>query len=385
MADFIVNPQARDVDWTSKASYLFFNPRASLSQIKIFQSVIDQIKDSESYVWLFTSGSESHPKCVGLKKSAILSGAEALAKRYAFKPGETWINCLPSFHIGGLAIWARAYLSQQNVVETAWDLENLKQLFTTSTSHWMSLVPTQVYDLIRAGETAPKSLRGVFVGGGALPSDLDLKAKALGWPLLTTYGMTEASSQIATRTPQGSELQVLDHIEALTNDERRLGVRGESVTDKVVFFKNNKWELCDPRDQDKVYWTQDKVELKENCLKPLGRIDGFRKTRGELVSQFVLQARLEEVLRSMPGSLKGVITFKEDSRVENKICLVLEDVKSEENIQITAAKIKQSFNMLSAGFEKIENVYVLPSLPRSELGKVQYKKLEELLRSLNPL
>ncbi len=62
-----------------------------------------------------------------------------------------------------------------------------------------SLVPTQVHDLVAAGVQAPVSLRAIVVGGGHLDAATGRAARALGWPVLASYGMTEAASQIATQ------------------------------------------------------------------------------------------------------------------------------------------------------------------------------------------
>src|SRR5205823_14908324 len=48
---------------------------------------------------------------------------------------------------------------------------------------------------------APEHLRAVLVGGAACPAALRAEAEARGWPVLPTYGLTEACSQVATRRP----------------------------------------------------------------------------------------------------------------------------------------------------------------------------------------
>jgi O-succinylbenzoic acid--CoA ligase len=51
-----------------------------------------------------------------------------------------------------------------------------------------------------AGPFAP-SLRAVLVGGGPIPEPLLARARARGLPVLPTYGLTEAASQVATAAP----------------------------------------------------------------------------------------------------------------------------------------------------------------------------------------
>ena len=63
-----------------------------------------------------------------------------------------------------------------------------------------SLVPTQVHDLVKADLRAPETLKAIVVGGGHLDAATGRLARTLGWPVLASYGMTEAASQIATQT-----------------------------------------------------------------------------------------------------------------------------------------------------------------------------------------
>ena len=65
----------------------------------------------------------------------------------------------------------------------------------------VSLVPAVLDRLIAepvSFRPGPK-LRAVLLGGAAAPRELLVRAHALGIPVLTTYGLTETSAQVATR------------------------------------------------------------------------------------------------------------------------------------------------------------------------------------------
>lgn len=373
MAELRVNPEPKDIRWQDATSYLLFNPRTDDKNKEIYLRLVDVVQTYPSYFWLMTSGSQAFPKAVGLKKTAVLTAAKALSEAYDFRAEENWLCCLPHFHIGGLSIWARAEVAKQNVILGEWQKDNLKELFSQETIHWCSLVPTQVFDVLKAKLKAPKSLRGVFVGGGALSSELDEEARAQGWPILTTYGMTEASSQIATRRRADEELKPLPHLELHSDPAKRLGIKGPSVVDQMATWNGEKWTLEDPRDAKQIYWTQDLVEIKNDRLVVLGRQDDLKKTRGELVSQSQLQARLETCLKELKLGQQAVVFFQPDDRLENRICLAIEA-----NIWASSKSLVQSFNQHSLPYERIESVYILKKIPRSDLGKVQYARLSGL-------
>jgi O-succinylbenzoic acid--CoA ligase len=129
----------------------------------------------------------------------------------------------------------------------------------------------------------------MLVGGAPAPSALLAEAADRGWPVLTTYGLSEACSQVATQRPgtvnrgeQGSG-SPLPGVEVRIQDGV-IQVRGRTV--------------CAPVDRDGWFTTGDLGRLDETgCLHVLGRRDDAIVTGGEKV----LPHEVEEALRSCPG------------------------------------------------------------------------------------
>ncbi|HEX2751219.1 MAG TPA: AMP-binding protein, partial [Verrucomicrobiales bacterium] len=181
--------------WTQTGSLLLINPRSPLTQ------PADSLPPG--CLLFATSGSTGTPALICLTRQAMLANAAAVNAWLDSSRSDIWLRSLPLFHVGGMSIHARAFLSGAQVVcdDEKWDPDRFVRILEKNGVTLTSLVPAQVHDLAAAGHPAPSSLRAVIVGGGALPGGLWKEARHLGWPLLPSYGLTEASSQVATARP----------------------------------------------------------------------------------------------------------------------------------------------------------------------------------------
>jgi len=109
---------------------------------------------------------------------------------------------LPLAHVGGLSVLVRCLLARRPFVLGRPDrvAEDIARHHATI----VSLVPTQLARLLDARWTPPPWLRIVLLGGAAAPASLLAHAAAAGVPVVTTYGLTEACSQVATQIPGAS-------------------------------------------------------------------------------------------------------------------------------------------------------------------------------------
>lgn len=155
---------------------------------------------------VYTSGTSGEPKGVVLSHANLLANAVGSALHLGTLPGERWLACLPLFHVGGLAILARSVLTGGAVVlHERFDPDAVSRALDADGVALASLVPTMLARVLEArGERPPPpGLRAVLLGGAPAPAPLLERAAKAGWPLLPTYGMTEAGSQVAT-LPLGS-------------------------------------------------------------------------------------------------------------------------------------------------------------------------------------
>lgn len=143
--------------------------------------------DGEVAVVIATSGSTGVPKGVQLTASALTASAEASLRRIGATPGERWLCCLPTFHISGIGVLVRSLLAGTDPVVTA---SASAETISRSGCEHVSLVPTQLRRLLDAG-CEPGPVRTVLLGGAATPGGLLAEARAAGWRVITTYGMSE--------------------------------------------------------------------------------------------------------------------------------------------------------------------------------------------------
>jgi O-succinylbenzoic acid--CoA ligase len=107
--------------------------------------------------------------------------------------------------VGGIALLTRgALLGSTLVLRGAFRPDIFLELAQEGRITHASLVPTMLQRILEAwgSRPAPPSLRCILMGGAASPRELVEEALALGFPLALTYGLTEASSQVATAPPR---------------------------------------------------------------------------------------------------------------------------------------------------------------------------------------
>ena len=313
--------------WERGGSALLLNPRLAPSiRARVLSSVFPDLAD---HVWLATSGTSGVCKVVALSRDALECSAQAVNQHLAAGSNDVWLNALPVFHVGGLGIVVRAHLagSRCEFFDGLWDPHGFVQSAESCGATLSALVPTQVHDLITAGLRAPRSLRAVVVGGGALPETMRSRAADLGWALLPSYGLTEAASQVATanlgQTACGW-LPLLPHVQARSGEGGVLELLGASLLTCWMVFDSDggaRWE--DPK-RDGWYRTNDRVELRGCEMRFLGRADDLVKIRGELVDL----SSLEQAVRDRVSAGIVVLFADPDDRAGSVVRLRAENAEA---------------------------------------------------------
>jgi O-succinylbenzoic acid--CoA ligase len=128
--------------------------------------------------------------------------ATASAFHLGVLPDDRWLSILPLYHVGGLAVLFRCCLyGAAAVLQEGFDLDAVNRSLDEEAITLVSLVPTMLYRLLPTRASWPERLRLVLLGGAAASPELVAQALAAGVPVATTYGLTEAASQVATMLP----------------------------------------------------------------------------------------------------------------------------------------------------------------------------------------
>ena len=331
-----------EIDWLSDESHVLLNPRMPAEERARLETFVT---DLPGHLWLATSGTSGALKLTALSKRAMLASAAAVNRHLQSDANDVWLCVLPTFHVGGLGIYARAYLSGARVITDGWNGVTLA-----------SLVPAQVADLVRDGVRPPETLRAVVVGGGAMAAGVARDARALGWPLLQSYGMTECCSQVATATRESNDLLLLDHIEARIESDGRLALRSEALLTGYGTANG----FIDPK-IDGWLLTEDIASLDDRVLRVEGRRGDFVKIGGESVDL----ARLDRILAELHADAAALAI--PDERLGFVIALAIASGDAEE--------IAASFNERVFPYERARRIVRVAEIPRTPLGKIMRSRI----------
>ena len=191
---------------------------------------------------VYTSGTAGNAKGVMLTYGNFWASASASALNLGLDPADRWLACLPLHHVGGLSIPVRSAIYGTAVeLHTRFEPEAVNRAVRSGDVTLLSVVPTMLRRMLNADDRPfGGSLRAVLVGGGPVPPALLERATARGLPVVQTYGLTEACSQVTTLAPPeamshvGSAgralLSAAVRVDAPAGEPGEILIRGPAVT-----------------------------------------------------------------------------------------------------------------------------------------------------------
>jgi O-succinylbenzoic acid--CoA ligase len=324
-----------------------------------------------------SSGSSGVSKWVVHSKRGLIKHAALVNTHLGVTKKDVLGLILPTYHVGGLGVVLRAYVSGAKLAPftTKWSARCCVDFLTENKVSILSLVPTQLVDIVAEGLVCPDCVRVVVVGGGRLDSELQSGAGQLGWPIKKSYGMTETGSQIATGQLTGQLtgngfLSIIDGWQVRLNDEGVLELKSDCLFKGYLVGRPGNFEFIDPK-VDGWFATSDLADLIEidgkMGMKFSRRSDQQVKILGELVDVSSLENSLTEVLRH-----EVYLIALSDERRGMKLFPVVD----------RASLIHTIRDLGWSGLHHLEEPVIVPDFPRNAMGKLQRVKLAEAVESI---
>jgi O-succinylbenzoic acid--CoA ligase len=330
--------------------------------------------DSDSLALVIaTSGSEGSPKAVMLTHANLDCAAAASNQRLPLQPGDIWLGCLPLHHIGGLSTLYRCVRAGATLLlHDGFDAARVWHDLQAHPVTHLSLVPAMLARLldVAGGARPPPALRHALTGGAALSRPLFERARASGWPLNPTWGMSECAAQAATllqpdeNWQEGEVGTLLPGFEGRTDLEGRIHLRGPQVMAGY---------LC-PEDQTG-------VGLKDGWLitADLGRIDSAGRItllgRADQVFNSggvkVHPLEIESCLAACPGIADVAVTALPDPVWGDVLVALLVGTADAKRVECWSRQ-----HLASA--QRPRHLLKVEQLPRNALGKIERYALRAL-------
>ncbi|MEM7699340.1 MAG: AMP-binding protein [Verrucomicrobiota bacterium] len=355
--------------WQSDACDLRLNPQRPVDVAGLVD-FIEQDLGILGAVVIPTSGTTGQPRFVVHTRKSLLASAAAVNRHATVTRDDHWLAGLATFHVGGLGIYARAMLSNSSVTSFEWDRwsrdgQAWTKAIEAAGATLASLTPTHLHDLVRHGVMSPRSLRGIFLGGGRIDPGLLEEAKRLGWPIWPSYGSSEAGSQVATSLVGDCDrLEILPCWEIRISDLNQcLALRGDALFSGYVMRDAAsdfaRWQFLPASDAEGWHETKDRVRLGEGTLSFLSRTDDTVKRKGELVSI----SALEQILAAQLEAIPFVVLPVPEPRSGVELILI---VAPESKRLIDLDVINESLSPV----ERISQLLTRSSLPLTVSGKI---------------
>lgn len=342
--------------------------------------------DDETLAVLFTSGTTGRAKGACLPWRAFRASAEGSADRLGAVVGKRWLACMPLFHVGGLSILLRSALFGGPVrLHGRFDAGAVSDALERGDVAGLSLVPTMLSRLlaVREGRGAPAGLEVMLLGGAAIPPGLLQRALAAGYPVCTTYGLTESCSQAATSAPprpgsreanpmrpmRGVEIRIVDGDRVLA-----AGESGEIVLRGAVVMQGYLNDAAATARALRGDWlhTSDIGYLDAaGGLHVLDRRDDLVISGGENV----YPAEVEAALLDHPGVVEAGVAGVPD---EDLGARVVAWIVVGAGASVDAAVLADHCRARLAGYKVPRQFHFVAALPRTAAGKLQRGRLSDV-------
>jgi acyl-CoA synthetase (AMP-forming)/AMP-acid ligase II len=334
-------------------------------------------------VLLLTSGSTGAPKAVALTEAQCLHVASAVATHHLLAAADRGFCPLPLFHVNAQVVGLLATLvaGGELVLERRFRRTGFWELLADRAVTWVNAAPAILTILARdpAEPRVPPGLRFVRSASAPLPPAVRAEFVArTGLPVVESYGMTEAASQITATAlgephrpgsvgrPVGAALRVVDGEgrPCAAGVVGRVRIRGAGV---IRAYAGG--AAADRFDADGWLDTADLGSLDaDGHLYLSGRADDVVNRGGELVHP----REVEEVLLGDPAVVEAVVAGRPHEVLGAvPVALVRTDAAPAEGAGELVGRLGERCARELAAFKRPVEIRVVARFPVGPTGKVR--------------
>lgn len=352
---------------------------------------LHDIVPEDDALLMYTSGTTGQPKGVLHSHSGLLAGGWTATIAHALTPQDRGLCVLPIYHINGLCVSVMGALVSGGglAVSSKFSARGFWRDVQHSDATWFSVVPTIISHLLHSDAdpdaVSKARLRFGRSASSALAPDVQRAFETrFGVPIVETMGLTETAAQILSNplppavrkigSPGiafGNEVAVVDPagVPCAVDTEGEIVVRGPNVM--RGYFKNPA-ATADAFSGD---WFR---------TGDLGRldVDGYLFVTGRLKEliikggENIAPREIDEALYSHGDVIEAAAFGRPCSSYGERVEAA---VKLRDGATISADALRQLCELRLGAFKCPDQVHVLSDLPKGPSGKIQRRKLLDIL------
>lgn len=345
-----------------------------------------------------SSGTTGTGKLVPLTADQLAGSARSVAGHLRLGAGEVGYSPLPLFHINGLVVGVlSAVVSGSSlVVDRRFSRQSFWDVVARRGVTWLNVVPTILAILAAAPDETIGSLQRVRLARSAsapLPKAVASRfERRFGVPVIESYGMTEAASQITVNPldgvrpgsvglPVGSEVRIVDfRARSLPVGEGgRVQVRGGNVTSSYwTVGSAGEWAARPATGTGGWLTTGDLGWVDNDGYVYLSGREGDAINRG---GEKIQPREVEEVMLSDPRVIAAAVVGRPHPTVgEEPVAYILaaEGVMGAKARAALAGDLGQLCARSLSRFKRPVEITVTESLPAGPTGKIRQAELRKI-------
>ena len=334
---------------------------------------------------LHTSGTTSRPKIVPLSQANLAASARHIGRTLGFTATDCGLNIMPLFHIHGLIAGVLSPLAAGSQVFCTPGFNALKFFgwMDEARPTWYTAVPTMHQTIVaRASKNADviarHPLRFMRSSSSSMPPQVIRQLEEVfGAPLIESYGMTEATHQMASnplppaiRKPgtvgvaAGPEIAIMDTTTGTLlerGDTGEIVIRGPNVT---AGYENNP-KANDEGFLDGWFRTGDQgVMDPDGYLSITGRLKEIINRGGEKVSP----REIDEILMDHPAVAQVVCFGMPHDKLGEEVAAV---VVLHDGASATERDLQTFVGGRAADYKVPKKILFMDEIPKGATGKLQ--------------